>query len=218
MVKKLVENPEKKEETNIVQSEVQSEMKKPEEEERSGKKRTKAIEDLTGEESKIRKGNDSNSTSKQFSARIQSTGKTHLTNPYSEMLKDTTLQSIRSLFIESPEITHPSESEVVFELTPFDKLIEPESLTSLLYSVLFYLTPQSKTLSHESSWKDDIQFFDNARILALYHPAFLSTLLPIILDKLCELCNSLQSAVMKGALITIADLVDCLGVGEWIHY
>ena len=202
----------------INKEEIHSEREKMEEEERTGKKRTKAIEELKGEDSKIRKENTSNSTSNQFSLRMQSGNESILSNPFSEILKETSLQSIRSLFTKRPSESElqvqSSESEVVLELIPFDKLKEPESLSSLLYTVMLYLTPQSKRLSQESSWKDDMHFFDNSRILAKYYPDFLSTLLPMISEKLCELCNSLQSAVMKGALITIADLVDCLGVSK----
>lgn len=95
------------------------------------------------------------------------------------------------------------------EWTPRDQIKQPKSATRLLLSLLVYLNPHG---FHTNGWKADIQFLEDCRTLAAYYPEFLQPVLSSVLEKICELCDSLQSTVLKGAIITITDLVFYLNV------
>lgn len=134
-----------------------------------------------------------------------------LENPYKTIVNDPSVESIRSL-IHQDALTERKENEIEGELKPREKLQKPESITVCLFSILSFLNPQDKETDMQISWKASIQFYENIRSLACSDSSLLLPFLDSVMDKLCDLCNSLQSAVTKGALITLSDLVFFLGV------
>ncbi len=144
----------------------------------------------------------------------QQTG-TENESPFKNIIENTSIQTIRSQLITNSQtnesdgnIKESMENQKVIELVEKDKLSKPENSTPIVYSILMYLNPQL----NKKTWIEDIQFFENCRLLACFYPELIIPLLASILSKCCELCNSLQSAVIKSALITLTDLIDFLGV------
>ena len=131
------------------------------------------------------------------------------------------IQSIHSILHEksisknTEEIAN--ENTDIPELTPKEHLEKTKSSIHHILSVLWYLHPQfHKSVQNDEAdfvdWKDDMQFFEDIRILALFFPDLLKPILHSVLLKLCELSTSLQSAVMKNALRTISDVVVWMSV------
>lgn len=135
----------------------------------------------------------------------------HLENPYKTIVNDPSVESIRSL-IHQDDSTEKKDNEIGGELTPRERLQKPDSITVSLFSILSFLNPQDQRNDIQISWKTSIQFYENIRSLAYSDSSLLLPLLDSIMVKLCDLCNSLQSAVAKGSLITLSDLVYYLGV------
>lgn len=134
-----------------------------------------------------------------------------LENPYKTIVNDPSVESIRSL-IHQGDSAEKKDNEIGGELTPREMLQKPDSITVCLFSILSFLNPQDQENDIQISWKTSIQFYENIRSLAYSDSSLLLPLLDSVMVKLCYLCNSLQSAVTKGALITLSDLVYYLGV------
>ena len=136
-------------------------------------------------------------------------------SPFKSIIENTPIKTIRSQLITNSQtnesdgnIKESMENPKIIELVEKDKLSKPENSTPIVYSILMYLNPQL----NKKTWIEDMSFFENCRLLACFYPELIIPLLGSILSKCCELCNSLQSAVIKSALITLTDLIDFLGV------
>ena len=102
---------------------------------------------------------------------------------------------------EEEDIDSPSTIEIV----PYESLSRPDNNSICLFSVISHLLKSSKK-SAERSWKADEIFMRNCRELAKFDSVLLLPILSSLFEKLCYLCNSLRSLVVREAIMTVEEL------------
>ena len=133
-------------------------------------------------------------------------------NPYNQLLPKLEIKSYATLVgvgEDSPtENTENSEvtSVVSTDVIPRDMIIEPTNPSICVCRILNYLNGNSVDKPKEIPWKSDIEFTTMVRQLVVYCPELIFPLLPIVVEKLQDLCKSLRSIVVKSAVYTTADL------------
>ena len=118
------------------------------------------------------------------------------------ILSDENMKTVDQLLsTEEEDIDSPSTIEII----PYESLPRPDNNSLCLFSVISHLLKSSKK-SSERSWKTDEIFMRNCRELAKFDSVLLIPLLSSLFEKLCFLCNSLRSLVVREAIMTVEEL------------
>lgn len=118
------------------------------------------------------------------------------------ILSDENMKIVDQLLnTEEEDIDSPSTIEIV----PYESLSRPDNNSICLFSVISHLLKSSKK-SSERSWKTDEIFMRNCRELAKFDSVLLLPILSSLFEKLCYLCNSLRSLVVREAIMTVEEL------------
>ena len=120
------------------------------------------------------------------------------------------LRPLQERGIDSPNVANATNTSI--DIPSREEIQKPASYSVITTQILLYLGANSANAVSQVSWKRDIEFTIQVRQLALFAPELLSSCLSSVFSRLCPLCNSLRSAVVKASLLAIQDLFFSLKV------